>query len=134
MESNQPEKLNSEQLLEYIKKQKLKIKKLQSENETLLKFKNDSNQVNITDYKIDSIDDDSTYWALVSTKSQFQKQVAKQAVDNFINKLIKILSKSKFNVQATFSLWKTNTTKLKLSQLNSSLELSERNISTLEQK
>ena len=120
------ESLSTDQLLEYIKKQKFKIKKLQIDNEKL------TNQFS------NSLNENSKNWYSIEKKSFQNKKIVYTALKHFI-KSIELLAYGYHNLKnksyrKAFEHWKAETLIIRSAYLSKELAESQKNICSLEQR
>lgn len=95
------ENFSKEQLLTYIKKQKIKIKQLEIENESLIKSTN--SQTKIVSNKPP---EPGLFWATVQNdKTPFYKNLAVAALSRFVDTVDRQISRP-LNKQSAFLTWK----------------------------
>jgi hypothetical protein len=137
--------LSSEQLIDYVKKQKVRIKRLEKEKENLVKLNSEQEQqikisASISSTEIDtkssSNNSSSLYWGLIERESIFQQKLAKTA----LNLLVCTITKSKMgkryipSISSLFDRWKERIEQLKLQTVKNDLLDSSKSILVLEQK
>lgn len=133
--------LSNDQLLDYIKKQKSKIKRLEKEKETLHK-ENVEHERQIGSQSQSggnsalSSDNSSLFWGLIDKESPFKQKLAKSA----LNFLIGTISKSSLgrkcviSKRTLFDRWKEHILLSKMSTLSIELQDSNKSFVALEQK
>jgi predicted RNA-binding protein YlxR (DUF448 family) len=108
------ENLSKEQLLTYIKKQKVKIKQLEAENENLGK------SVNLPQKVVGKAQDPGLFWATIhNEKNPFYKKIATAALGRFVDTIESVItSPQKVDKRAAFLTLKLHCleTKYKKSQ------------------
>lgn len=132
--------LSNDQLLDYIKKQKAKIKRLEKEKETHLKENAERGQrVDATLGARDnspSSSDSSLFWELIERETPFRQKLAKSA----LNFLVGTISKSSMGKKCVaskrtlFDRWKHETLLSKMSSISADLVDSTKSYTALEQK
>lgn len=107
--------LSTEQLLEYIKKQKARIKRLEKETESL---KNEREQLKLAQIERSNVTDGSNpafFWELIEREKPFKRKLAKAALQSLVT-VVQCSSHSKtallrlHNAKGIFfNKWKTYT-------------------------
>jgi hypothetical protein len=132
--------LSNDQLLDYIKKQKSRIKRLEKEKETLhsenVELKHQIGSKAESTVKSESSDNSSLFWGLIDKESPFKQKLAKSA----LNFLIGTISKSSLgrkcviSKRTLFDRWKEHIYVSKMSTLSNELQDSNKSFAALEQK
>ena len=98
-----------DQLMKLIKSHKLKIRKLETENEALLSSSKKDHIATDISIMSKSESSDVTFWDLIDRKSIFQQRLAKCAISNMLN-VFKAFShrnlRSCTEAHSAFSQWK----------------------------
>lgn len=144
--------LSNEQLLEYIKKQKAKIKKLEKDKETLGKINVEQEQQIIaataaaaaaavstagtTSPSHSSSDNPSLFWGLIDRESSFKQKLAKIALNSFVATIEKSSLGKKYvpSRRSLFDHWKEHTYFMKMTAIATELLESSKSYLALEQK
>jgi hypothetical protein len=133
--------LSNDQLLDYIKKQKSRIKRLEKEKETLHRENIEherqiGSKIESTVKSESSSDNSSLFWGLIDKESPFKQKLAKSA----LNFLIGTISKSSLgrkcvlSKRSLFDRWKEHVFLSKISTLSIELQDSNKSFAALEQK
>ena len=128
--------LTNDQLLDYIKKQKSRIKRL--EKDALQRESSEKGQMNgISKHGNDSQSDNSSlFWGLIDRESPFKQRLAKSA----LNFLMGTISKSGLgrkcvaSKRSLFDRWKEKTVNCKITAISNELTDLNKSFVTLEQK
>lgn len=141
-------KLTAEQLLDYVKKQNLKMKKLKGENEAQLKTISDLTttisdlklkskvDVSLTDSSVVDGNGYNLFWDLIDRRPLWQQKLAKLSLLSMVCNLSKInpmLGKSS-SVRRSFQKWALYTQNSKIGSIQSNLDESKKANSLLEQR
>jgi hypothetical protein len=134
--------LSTDQLLEYIKKQKARIKRLEKEKENLTKV-NKEQEVEKSDaialqseVKSSSNNSSSLYWGLIGRESSFQQKLAHSAL-NFLVKIITYSSIGKQYIptkRSLFDKWRNGILHVKTEKIQNDLKEATKSFNLLEQK
>jgi hypothetical protein len=134
--------LSTDQLLEYIKKQKARIKRLEKEKETLGKVNKEqelekSNAIALqSEVKSSSNNSSSLFWGLIGRESSFQQKLAQSA----LNFLVKTISNSSLGKQyiptkrSLFDKWRNGILQVKTEKIQNDLKETTKSFNILEQK
>lgn len=133
--------LSNDQLLDYIKKQKSRIKRLEKEKEALQKenIEHERQNESKTGSRVNlesSTDNSSIFWGLIDKESPFKQKLAKSA----LNFLIGTISKSSLgrkcviSKRTLFDRWKEHMVLSKMLILSNELHDSNKSYVALEQK
>jgi hypothetical protein len=133
--------LSNDQLLDYIKKQKSRIKRLEKEKETLHRENIEherqiGSKIESTVKSESSSNNSSLFWGLIDKESPFKQKLAKSA----LNFLIGTISKSSLgrkcvlSKRSLFDRWKEHVFLSKISTLSIELQDSNKSFAALEQK
>jgi hypothetical protein len=112
-----------EQLLDFIKRQKLKIKKLENDNKAL-EFK-----LTVSSSGAPTMQSEGLFWGLIGRQPDFQQRIARAALRSMIGPF-----RRRNSVKIYFSTWKTALRKSKLVELEAKLEESTKNSIELEKR
>ena len=137
--------LSNDQLLDYIKKQKLKIKRLEKEKESLTKENADqekkilsrvSSSAQIVSNSNSSSDSSSLFWGLIDRESSFKQKLATSALNNFVATITKSGLGKKYVMtrQSLFDRWKNRTLESRVNSISQELIESNKSYAALEQK
>ena len=144
-------KLTAEQLLEYVKKQNVKMKKLKIENDALHKNVSDL-KVNIIELKkaepintscdpvessqLDNWSSYNLFWDLIDRRPDWQQALARIALKFLCQSLSKLNPAvgSSFSLRHAFSKWVTMSNLVKVNTLQTSLEECRHTNAHLEQR
>ena len=131
--------LSNEQLLDYVKKQKARIKRLEKEKETLTKLNSEQGrQIEAGAQPISSSfsDDTSLFWGLIERESLFKQKLATTA----LNHLVSTVSNSSLgrrclpSRRSLFDRWRDHIIQSKIMTLSGALLDSNKSFAALEQK
>lgn len=133
--------LSNDQLLDYIKKQKNRIKRLEKDKENLQKENKEQGQ------QIDaasgarsgaesSSDNSSLFWGLIDRETPFKQKLAKSALNFLIGTITKssLGRKCLTSMRSLFDRWKQQTVQLKIATMSNDLVDSSKSLAALEQK
>ena len=139
--------LSNDQLLDYIKKQKLKIKRLEKEKESLTRENADqekkilsrvssSAQIVSNSNSNSSSDSSSLFWGLIDRESSFKQKLATSALSNFAATITKSGLGKKYVMtrQSLFDRWKNRTLESRVNSISMELIESNKSYAALEQK
>lgn len=122
------ENLSKEQLLTYIKKQKIKIKQLEADNENLTK------SATTTEKVIGKPPEPSLFWATIhNEKNPFYKKLSVAALGRFVD-TVEHVSSPQLDKRAAFLTWKVNFLQTKLKKSEQSLTDSKAQLQQSEQR
>ena len=119
------DKLSSDQLRDYIKKQHIKIKRLEGEITSLKSQPLSSNQT-----------DHTLYWDLITRQSTWQQQLASAGISYLLSGLSKLRTQAGHSaiLRQALYLWRINVSLIRENGLNTELEESKKTIGHLEQR
>lgn len=132
--------LSNDQLLDYIKKQKAKIKRLEKEKETQLKENTEREQrVDATlgaRDNVQSSSDSSLFWGLIDRETPFRQKLARSALNFLVGTISKssMGKKSVASKRTLFDRWKHETLLSRMSSITTDLADSNKSYAALEQK
>jgi hypothetical protein len=106
--ANKGDGATREQLLDFIRRQKLKLKKLEYENSALETKLATSLIVNSSQQNVGGGVDDGLYWELIARQPEFQQRIAKAALRSMLGPFL-----HRTSVKSCFSDWKTATSEAK---------------------
>jgi hypothetical protein len=126
------ENLSTDQLLNYIKKQKAKIKQLEIENEELLKTNQKFSTLTIPDNN----DESKLFWrTVIQDTNSFKSRVGRSVMSNFIHILSKKLKgKNDHDLKTSFLIWKTSTIEKRAAAAVAAAEEAKENLQQSEQR
>jgi hypothetical protein len=127
--ANKGDGATREQLLDFIRRQKLKLKKLENENSALETKLATSLTVNSSQQNVGGGVDDGLFWELIARQPEFQQRIAKAALRSMLGPFL-----HRTSVKSCFSDWKTATREAKMAELEAKLEESTKNAIELEKR
>ena len=131
--------LSNEQLLDYVKKQKARIKRLEKEKETLTKLNSEQRrQIEAGAQPISSSlsDDSSLFWGLIDRESSFKQKLATTALNHLVSTISNssLGSRSFPSRRSLFDRWRDHTIQSKIMTISGALLDSNKSFAALEQK
>lgn len=133
--------LSNDQLLDYIKKQKSRIKRLEKEKDTLQKENIEyerqiGSKTESKGNSESSSDNSCLFWGLIDKESPFKQKLAKSALNFFIGTISKssLGRKCVISKRTLFDRWKEHIIIIKMRAMSNALHDSNKSYVALEQK
>ena len=131
--------LSNDQLLDYIKKQKARIKRLEKEKENLTKVNAEQErqiEAGVQPINSSSSDNSSLFWGLIDRESSFKQKLATSALSFLVSTIGKTSLGRRYipSRRSLFDRWKEVTIQSKIITISGALSDSHKSFAALEQK
>lgn len=131
--------LSNDQLLDYIKKQKARIKRLEKEKENLTKVNAEQErqiEAGVQPINSSSSDNSSLFWGLIDRESSFKQKLATSALSFLVSTISKTSLGRRYipSRRSLFDRWKEVTIQSKIITISGALSDSHKSFAALEQK